>query len=58
MEDLPYVAMMRASNINLFKLVAAEAALRSLDLAALYRAPLGVIERRSIFHPTLSAGGS
>jgi len=58
MEDLPYVAMMRASNIDLFKLVAAEAALRSLDLEALFRARLRVIERRSIFHATLSAGRS
>jgi hypothetical protein len=58
MEDLPYVAMMRTSNIELFKLIAAEAALRSLDLEALFRARLRVIERRSIFHPTLSAGRS
>jgi hypothetical protein len=58
MEDVPYVAMMRASNIDLFKLVAAEAALRSFDLEALFRARLRFIERRSIFHRTLSAGRS
>jgi hypothetical protein len=58
MEDVPYVAMMGASNIDLFKLVAAEAALRSFDLEALFRARLRFIERRSIFHPTLSAGRS
>lgn len=58
MEDVPYVVMMRASNIDIFKLVAAEAALRSFNLEGLFRARLRVIERRSIFHPTLSAGRS
>jgi hypothetical protein len=56
MEDLPYVAIMRASNVDLFKLIVAEAALRSLDLETLFRTRLRFIERRSIFHPTLSAG--
>jgi hypothetical protein len=56
LEDVPYVAIMRASNIDLFKLVVAEAALRSLDLGTLFRNRLRFIERRSIFHPTLSAG--
>jgi hypothetical protein len=58
MEDVPYVAIMRASNIDIFKLVVAEAALRSFDLEGLFRARLRFIERRSIFHPTLSAGRS
>jgi hypothetical protein len=52
MEDLPYVAIMRASNIELFKLIVAEAARRSLDLETLFRTRLRFIERRSIFHPT------
>jgi hypothetical protein len=56
MEDVPYVAIMRASNIDLFKSIVAEAALRSLDLEALFRARLRFIERRSIFHPTLRTG--
>ncbi|MCJ2134041.1 hypothetical protein MKK69_08170 [Methylobacterium sp. J-026] len=58
MEDVPYVAIMRTTNIDLFKLIVAEAALRSLDLEALFRTRLRFIERRSIFHPTLSAGRS
>lgn len=56
MEDVPYVAIMRATNLDLFKLVAAEAAVRSLNLEALFRTRLRLIECRSIFHPTLSAG--
>jgi hypothetical protein len=56
MEDVPYVAIMRATNIDLFKLVVAEAALRSLDLEALFRTRLRSIERRSIFHPAQRAG--
>jgi len=56
MEDVPYVAMMRASNIDLFKLIIAEAALQSIDLETVFRTRLRFIERRSIFHSTLSAG--
>ena len=54
MEDMPYAATMRASNLDLLKLVLAEAALRSIDLQALFRARLRSIESRSIFHSTLS----
>jgi hypothetical protein len=56
MEDVPYVAMMRTSNVDLFKLVVAQGELLSLDLATLFRTRLRFIERRSIFHSTLSSG--
>lgn len=56
MEDVPYVAIMRSTNLDLFKLIVAEAATRSLDLEAQFRSRLRFIERRSIFHPTLGVG--
>jgi hypothetical protein len=56
MEDVPYVAIMRTTNIDLFKVIVAEAALRLLDLEALFRTRLRFIERRSIFHPAQRPG--
>ena len=58
MEDMPQVALMHASNIDLVKLVTAEAVLRSLDLESLFRARLRAVERRSIFHTSLRSGRS
>lgn len=56
MEDLPYVMVMKTTNIELFKLIVVEAAARSIDLESLFRNRLRFIERRSIFHPAFDAG--
>lgn len=56
MEDIPHVAIMRASNIELFKLIVVEASQRSLDLEVLFRNRLRLIERHSIFHSTHGIG--
>jgi hypothetical protein len=56
MEDIPHVAIMRASNIELFTLIIVEATRRSLDLEALFRNRLRRIERGSIFNSALGAG--
>ncbi|MCE4225948.1 hypothetical protein HCU64_19535 [Methylobacterium sp. C25] len=53
MESFPFRNAMRESNLALFKLVVAAAAVRSLDLAALYAARLRVVEERSIFDARL-----
>lgn len=53
MEPFPFRNAMRESNLALFKLVVAAAAVRSLDLTALYAARLRVVEERSIFDARL-----
>ena len=55
MEDIPHVAIMRASNVELFMLIVVEATRRSLDLEALFRDRLRFIERSSIFNSALDA---
>lgn len=53
MEPFPFRNAMRESNLALFKLVVAAAAVRSLDLTTLYAARLRVVEERSIFDDRL-----
>lgn len=57
LEMAPFNAMMRESNLSLFKLVVGYAAALKLDLVESYRERLRFIERRSIFHRTLAAKG-
>lgn len=53
MEPFPFRNAMRESNLALFKLVVAAAAVLSLDLTTLYAARLRVVEERSIFDDRL-----
>lgn len=53
LENLSFREMMQKSNLALLKLVLAEAALRQLNLEALYHARLSVLETRSIFNGAL-----
>lgn len=54
-ESIPFRDAMRASNLALFKLVVAAAAVRGLDLAQLYPVRLRRVEERSIFDCHLQA---